>query len=134
VSALLRYSMTFTSPFMAGVLLLASQPTMRRAGDELQGRRAKNRRFLRLCECFAGSGDERGLAVQVPFFGQQEIRVLKALAALRHLAERCIDGFRVAIAQPGRAAELAFPDGIADADVHGRLQPGESLSNANRLQ
>ena len=126
--------MTFTSPFMADVLLLVSWPTMRRADWELQGRRARNRRILRLCECFAGSGDERGLAVQMPFFGQQHIGILKALAALRDLAERSVDGFRVTIAQPRRAAEFAFPDGVADANVHGRLQFSESLSNANRLQ
>ena len=55
---------------------------MRRAGWELQGRKARNRRILRLCECFAGSGDERGLAVQMPFFGQQHIGILKADLAM----------------------------------------------------
>lgn len=126
--------MTFTSPFMADVLLLVSWPTMRRAGWELQGRKARNRRILRLCECFAGSGDERRSSIQVPLFGEQEVCVLKTLAALRDLAEAGVNGFRIAIAQPSRAAEFTFPDGIADANVHGRLQSSESQTNANGLQ
>ena len=114
--------MTFSSPFMAGSCLLSSHPTMRRPARQLQGRKAQNRRILRLCECFAGSGYELRLAVKMALFGQQHIRILEALAALRDLAERGIDRLGIAVAQPGRAAEFALPDGIADADVHGRLQ------------
>ena len=82
----------------------------------------------------SGSGrDEVREAVECAFLGEQLVGILEALAALRDLAKRGIDRFRIALDTMSGAAEFALADGIADADVHFRRISGTSviLVNAN---
>jgi hypothetical protein len=44
--------------------------------------------------------------------------LVQALRALRPLAERGVDRVRIAGAATRGAAQIRFPDGITDADVH----------------
>ena len=51
-------------------------------------------------------------------FGDHIVSFFQAGPALRGAAESSVDCFGIAIDLPGRAAQLAFPNGVADADVH----------------
>ncbi len=44
--------------------------------------------------------------------------IIKALAALRAVAESFINGISIAAAAACRAAQVRLPNGIADADIH----------------
>ena len=55
------------------------------------------------------------------FFDQQFSGIVKALATLRPAPKGFVNGVRIAGTAPGSLAQLAFADGIADADIHRRL-------------
>ncbi|MBS7670784.1 hypothetical protein [Croceicoccus gelatinilyticus] len=86
-------------------------------------RRRKGKRLLRM-PLIRGSG-----GAGAAHFAQDVVRVVKALAALRLVAELTIDFLRVAAAQGGESAEVFFPDCVADAKVHRRI--GLSVASAN---
>lgn len=62
------------------------------------------------CEC--------ELRTAQPLFENNLVSLFQALAALRALAQRFVHAFGIPAASLSSAAEFAFPDGIADADVH----------------
>lgn len=62
------------------------------------------------CEC--------ELRTAQTLFENDLVRLFQALAALGPFAESFVDSFGISAAALCSAAELAFPDGIADADVH----------------
>ena len=62
------------------------------------------------------------------FVGRNFVGIIEALPALGALAEVSVNRLGVTGAAQGRSAEFAFPNGIADADVHARLLPTSKTS------
>lgn len=65
-------------------------------------------------------GDEMGTTIQLTLFREQLIRFFEALTALRRLAERGIDRFRITRDTAPGTAELVLANRIANTDVHDR--------------
>ena len=74
-------------------------------------------RQLRAIISSAESGRD-GHVSQLALFSDHLFGIVQALPALRPLAECRVTRFRIAGDATGDAPKLAFPYGIADADVH----------------
>ena len=73
----------------------------------------------------AWSGCAECSVAQLALLEQDRVGFVEALAAVWALAQSRIDAFRVARTMVGRAAQIAFANGVADADVD-RMSPNES--------
>lgn len=74
-----------------------------------------------------------GKACGLCLFGDDFFRFVKALAALWHVAERCVDRLGIAPATACGGAKFRFANGIADADVHGRILLILNIAKCERI-
>lgn len=71
--------------------------------------------------CGKSDPNVSGQSVLDPRVANDLVGKFKALAALRALAEPCINALRIAGALACCTAQIGLANGIADANIHGRL-------------
>jgi hypothetical protein len=99
------------------------------------GKKRRNSALLRMRVRKWRSGGDCSNAGPLPLLDQDLGRLVQTLRALRALAERSVNRVSIAGAATRGAAQIGFPYGIADANVHSAaLSTIRCQANANGLQ